>query len=317
MIILKEILRSFFSFLIIIIFVLIAVAFLTLLERKVLGYIQIRKGPNKVGLGGILQPFSDAIKLFSKEGAIPYKSNYLIYYFCPVISFFLVFTSWRLMPFQWGIINFSFRILFFIVMLRLGVYRIIIAGWASNSRYALIGGLRAVAQTISYEVRLAFIFLNIIVITIRYRILDFYLFQNYCWFIFTSVPLFQLFFTRILAETNRTPFDFAEGESELVSGFNIEYRRGGFVLIFLAEYGRILLIRIIISVIFLGGNLMNFFFFVKVTFLGFLFIWLRGVLPRYRYDKLINLCWKSFLPISLFCLIFYFSLKTFIVLNLL
>lgn len=303
---------DFFSglirFVLLFIFVLIGVAFFTLLERKVLGYIQVRKGPNKVGFLGLLQPFRDAVKLFRKESVYPIKSNYLVYYFCPLVSFFLVFISWILIPYFWFIYNFNFGLLFFMVCLGMGVYGIIVAGWSSNSTYALLGGLRAVAQTISYEVRLAFIFLNILVLCGRYRFISFFLFQNYIWFIFVSLPLFKMFFSSILAETNRTPFDFAEGESELVSGFNVEYRRGGFALIFLAEYGRILFIGVIVGVIFLGCNVGEFFYFLIVRFIAFTFIWVRGTLPRFRYDKLINLCWKTYLPVSLFFMVFYFGM---------
>lgn len=313
MIILKELLRGLISFIFIIILVLVGVAFLTLLERKVLGYIQIRKGPNKVGFIGILQPFRDAIKLISKEVTYPMKSNFVIYYICPIISFILVYLSWILTPFFWGIINFNFGILFFIVCLRLGVYGIIVAGWSSNSRYALLGGLRAVAQTISYEVSLSFIFINIFIICGRYSFLDFYFFQEIIWFIFLNIPIFLIFFTSLLAETNRTPFDFAEGESELVSGFNVEYRRGGFVLIFLAEYSRIIMIRLIRVVIFFGRNILNLYIHFFICIFAFIFIWIRGTLPRYRYDKLINLCWKRYLPVSLFILLFYFCLYFFLI----
>lgn len=306
-----DLLLSIIEFLLIIIFVLIGVAFLTLLERKVLGYIQIRKGPNKVGFMGLLQPFSDAVKLFRKEAFYPNKSNYIIYYICPLFSFRLVFLGWIIVPFINIIFRFNFGFLFFIVCLRFRVYGVMIAGWSSNSRYALIGGLRAVAQTISYEVSMSFIFFNIFILCGRYSLLDFYFFQDFCWFILLRFPLFKMIFTSILAETNRTPFDFAEGESELVSGFNIEYGRGGFALIFLAEYARIIFIRIIISVIFLGGSMNRFIFYLLISFVSFCFIWLRGTLPRYRYDKLINLCWKRFLPCSLLILIFYFSLSIF------
>lgn len=312
MIILNELFRGVIRFVLIIILVLIGVAFLTLLERKVLGYIQIRKGPNKVGFIGILQPFRDAIKLITKEGTYPIKSNFLVYYFCPVITFILVFLRWMLVPYFWGIINFNFGILFFIVCLSLGVYGIIIAGWSSNSSYALLGGLRAVAQTISYEVRLSFIFINIFILCGRYNFIDFYFFQELLWFIFLNVPIFIIFFTSLLAETNRTPFDFAEGESELVSGFNVEYRRGGFVLIFLGEYSRIIIIRLITTVIFLGRRMIYIYIYIIICIFAFSFIWLRSTFPRYRYDKLINLCWKSFLPVSLFILISYFCIVLFL-----
>uniref|UniRef100_A0AAU7V9V2 NADH-ubiquinone oxidoreductase chain 1 n=1 Tax=Malostenopsocus sp. HN TaxID=3074936 RepID=A0AAU7V9V2_9NEOP len=303
-----ELLSIIFNYILMIVFVLIGVAFLTLLERKVLGYIQIRKGPNKVGLMGLLQPFSDAVKLFSKETINPFKSNYLIYYLCPLFSFTLISVGWMITPYFTIMMNFNFGFLFFMVCLSFSVYGIMVAGWSSNSSYALIGGLRAVAQTISYEVSLSFIFLNMLVMIGSYSFLDFYFFQNYCWFIFISFPLFKLLFTSMLAETNRTPFDFAEGESELVSGFNVEYSSGGFALIFLAEYSSIMFMSMIVATVFFGANWMNIIFLMIVSFMSFGFIWMRGTLPRYRYDKLMNLCWKSFLPTSLFLLIFYLTM---------
>nr|UGS80164.1 NADH dehydrogenase subunit 1 [Anomopsocus amabilis] len=309
---LKELFCMIVNYLILMILVLVAVAYLTLLERSVLGYIQIRKGPNKVGFMGLFQPFSDAIKLFTKESTYPFKSNYLIYYFCPVITFLLVFMLWAMMPYFWGLLNMNFGLLFFLVCLSLGVYGIMIAGWSSNSSYSLLGGLRAVAQTISYEVSLAFIFLNMIILTGGYNLMDFMLLQTPCWFIFCSIPLFMMFFTSMLAETNRTPFDFAEGESELVSGFNVEYSSGGFVLIFLGEYSSIIFMSVIITIIFMGLNIKYILFYLMVCFMGFGFIWLRGTFPRYRYDKLMNLCWKNFLLVSLNFLVFYFMLKSFI-----
>nr|UGS80489.1 NADH dehydrogenase subunit 1 [Nepiomorpha sp. NespEL] len=308
----SDLLSSLIVFFLLFITVLIGVAFLTLLERKVLGYIQIRKGPNKVGWMGLLQPFSDAVKLFSKESSVPTKSNYLVYYFCPIVSFMMVYFSWILVPFFWVFLNFSLGVLFLMVCLGMGVYGVMVAGWSSNSSYALLGGLRAVAQTISYEVSLAFILLNLFILCGSYSFMSFTLFQDYCWFIFVNFPLFKMLFTSMLAETNRTPFDFAEGESELVSGFNIEYSSGGFAMIFLAEYGSILFMSFMISVMFLGGKVWSLVFYLVVTFMSFLFIWLRGTLPRYRYDKLMNLCWKSFLPVSLFMMIFYFSISCYI-----
>lgn len=309
---LYNLIRRFLSFLILFIRVLIGVAFIVLLERKILGYIQLRKGPNKVGIMGLFQPFSDAIKLFSKERIYPLSSNFLVYYFCPIFSFILVFFGWITVPYLWFIINFNFRLLFILVCLRISVYGIIIAGWSSNRNYALLGGLRAVAQTISYEVRLAFIFLTLLIICERYNLVDFYFFQKFCWFIFCIFPLFQILFISVLAETNRTPFDFAEGESELVSGFNVEYRSGGFALIFLAEYRSIILIRILITILFFGRQLNNIIFYFIILFFVFLFIWIRGTYPRYRYDKLINLCWKRFLPVCLCLMIFYYRIKIFL-----
>nr|UGS80398.1 NADH dehydrogenase subunit 1 [Lachesilla picticeps] len=303
---LLDLYSSILEFVILIVFILIGVAFLTLLERKVLGYIQLRKGPNKLGLMGILQPFSDAVKLFTKESILPLKSNYLVYYFCPVISFSLISLGWILIPYLWILLNFNFGLLFFMVCLSLGVYSIMIAGWSSNSTYALLGGLRSVAQTISYEVSLAFLFMCMLSLVSSYSLLEFIFFQDFCWFMYISLPIFFMFYISLLAETNRTPFDFAEGESELVSGFNVEYSSGGFALIFLAEYSSILFMSMILSLIFLGGNLSSLGFFFIVGFIGFSFIWIRGTLPRYRYDKLMDLCWKKFLPCSLFFLLFYF-----------
>lgn len=309
---LKDLLIIILGVIILIIGVLVGVAFLTLLERKLLGYIQIRKGPNKVGLIGILQPFSDAIKLFTKEQIYPNYSNYLSYYFSPVIRFLLSLIIWLVIPYYFNLIRFNMGILFFLCCTRLGVYTVIIAGWSSNSRYSLLGGLRAVAQTISYEVRLALILLSRIIIVIDFNILIFNKYQNLIWFIFIIYPLRLCWISSRLAETNRTPFDFAEGERELVSGFNIEYRRGGFALIFLAEYSRILFISILIVLIYLGGYRIRLFFYLKLRLVSFLFIWVRGTLPRYRYDKLMYLAWKVYLPISLNFLLLYIGIKIFL-----
>lgn len=291
------------------IFILVSVGFLTLFERKVLGYIQVRKGPNKVRIIGIFQPFSDAIKLFTKEQRYPLLSNYIIYYFSPIFSLFISIILWICIPYFVKLYSFNLGLLFLLSCLRLSVYRVIIAGWSSNSIYALLGGLRAVAQTISYEVRLGLILIRLIFLIERFNILIFFKYQIYIWFIFFSFPLGLVWIRIILAETNRTPFDFAEGESELVSGFNVEYRRGGFALIFLAEYSRILFIRIIFRLIFLGGNILSLYFFIKLTFIRFIFIWVRGTFPRFRYDKLIYLAWKRFLPFSLNYLIFIIGFK--------
>ncbi|YP_010449137.1 NADH dehydrogenase subunit 1 (mitochondrion) [Pectinophora gossypiella] len=301
----------FLGLLILILGVLIGVAYLTLLERKVLGYIQIRKGPNKLGLIGILQPFSDAIKLFTKEQTYPSFSNYLSYYFSPVVSFVLSLMIWVLMPYYFNLINFNLGILFFLCCTSLGVYTLMVAGWSSNSNYALLGGLRAVAQTISYEVSLALIMMSSVVMIMDFNMLKFFEYQNFIWFIFLMFPLSLCWMSSSLAETNRTPFDFAEGESELVSGFNIEYSSGGFALIFLAEYSSILFMSLLFVLIYLGGYSMTLFFYFKLSFISFLFIWVRGTLPRYRYDKLMYLAWKSYLPVSLNFLLFYLGAKIF------
>nr|WHM51614.1 NADH dehydrogenase subunit 1 [Termitinae sp.] len=299
-------------FLLLMVLVMVGVAFLTLLERKVLGYVHIRKGPNKVGFVGILQPFSDAIKLFTSEQYFPLVSNYLIYYFSPIFGFFLSLLVWLLIPYLSGFISFELGLLFFLACTSLGVYTVMIAGWSSNSGYSLLGGLRALAQTISYEVSLAFILLSFVVLIFSYNLAYFYFFQVYLWLVFISLPLAFIWFISCLAETNRTPFDFAEGESELVSGFNVEYGGGGFALIFLAEYASILFMSLLFCIIFLGSDLYSFFFYVKLTFVSFLFIWVRGTLPRFRYDKLMYLAWSSFLPLSLNYLLFFVGVSCYI-----
>lgn len=307
-----DLLLGLLRIIIIVVGVLVGVAFFTLLERKVLGYIQIRKGPNKVGFIGILQPFRDAIKLMVKEQSNPYISNFYIFYFSPIFSLFISLLIWICIPIVRVFLNFNLGVLFFLCCSRLRVYVIIISGWSSNSNYSLLGGLRAVAQTISYEVRLSLILLSFLILISRLNIIDFVKYQNILWIIFIGFPLSMIWFASRLAETNRTPFDFAEGESELVSGFNIEYRGGGFVLIFLSEYSRIIFIRILFVLIFLGGDLIRWFFFIKLVMLTFLFIWVRGTLPRFRYDKLMYLAWKGFLPVSLNYLFFFIGLKLFI-----
>nr|YP_010586237.1 NADH dehydrogenase subunit 1 [Himalopsyche eos]UZZ43999.1 NADH dehydrogenase subunit 1 [Himalopsyche eos] len=290
--------------LILLIGVLLGVAFLTLLERKVLGYIQIRKGPNKVGFTGVLQPFSDAIKLFSKEQIIPYKSNFLSYYFSPVLGLFLSLLIWMVIPYMMGFISFSLGLLFFLSITSISVYSVMIAGWSSNSSYAMLGSIRSMAQTISYEVSLALILLSLIFMVMSFRLVDFFFFQDYIWFMFLLFPLALCWFSSMMAETNRTPFDFAEGESELVSGFNVEYSSGGFALIFLAEYSSILFMSMLFSVLFLGADLNSIMFYLKMIFLSFMFIWVRGSLPRFRYDKLMYMAWKIYLPLSLNYLLF-------------
>lgn len=298
--------------LLLLICVIVSVAFLTLLERKVLGYIQIRKGPNKIGFMGILQPFCDAVKLFTKEQVMPFLSNFFIYYFSPIFSLFLSLFLWVCVPFVVKLYSFNLGVLFFFCCLRFGVYIIIIAGWSSNSSYALLGSLRAIAQTISYEVALVLILLSVLFLLLSFNIILFDLFQIKIWFICFFFPIRLIWIISRLAETNRTPFDFAEGESELVSGFNVEYGAGGFALIFLAEYARILFIRILFSLFFLGSSVISFFFYLKLNFISFLFIWVRGAFPRYRYDKLIFIAWKSYLPIALIFLFFYIGIIVFI-----
>nr|URX53472.1 NADH dehydrogenase subunit 1 [Incisitermes minor] len=307
-----EFLFSVIIFLLLIVFVLVGVAFLVLLERKVLGYVHIRKGQNKVGFLGLFQPFGDAISLFTSEQYFPLVSNYLCYYFSPVFGLFLSLLIWVLIPYFSGLISFELGLLFFLCCTSLGVYTVMVAGWSSNSNYSLLGGLRSVAQTISYEVSLALILLSFVFLVCGYNLIDFYYFQSYLWLIFFTLPLSFVWFISCLAETNRTPFDFAEGESELVSGFNIEYGAGGFALIFLAEYASILFMSLLFCVIFLGCDLDSLFFYISLSFISFLFIWVRGTLPRFRYDSLMYLAWKGFLPLSLNYLLFFLGVSLFL-----
>nr|UFR82876.1 NADH dehydrogenase subunit 1 [Jumnos ruckeri] len=306
---LKDSLLLMFSSLIMLVCVLVGVAFLTLMERKVLGYIQIRKGPNKVGYLGIVQPFSDAIKLFCKEQTYPFMSNFSVYYMSPIFNLFLALILWFCIPMLTELLSFNLGFLYFLCCSSLGVYTIMLAGWSSNSNYSLLGSIRSVAQTISYEVSLALILLSFLYLVMSLSLMDLMKYQSMVWFIFMCLPLSMVWFVSSLAETNRTPFDFAEGESELVSGFNVEYSSGGFALIFMAEYASILFMSFLCVMLFLGGNLFSISFFIKVVFMSFLWIWVRGTLPRYRYDKLMYLCWKSFLPVALNFLLFFMGLK--------
>nr|ADO60421.1 NADH dehydrogenase subunit 1 [Trechini sp. BMNH 840194] len=306
-----DLIMSLIFMILLLICVLVGVAFLTLLERKVLGYIQIRKGPNKVGFMGIPQPFCDAIKLFSKEQTYPLMSNYIMYYYSPIMSLFLSLLLWVIMPYLFILFSFNLSMMFFLCCTSLGVYTVMIAGWSSNSIYSLLGGMRAISQTISYEVSLALILMSFMLLIESFSLIEFIKYQKFIWMFFLSIPLSLVWFVSSLAETNRTPFDFAEGESELVSGFNVEYSSGGFALIFLSEYSSILFMSMLFSLMFLGGNIISIFFFLKMVFISFLFIWVRGTLPRYRYDKLMYLAWKSFLPMSLNYLFLFIGLKIF------
>nr|QHD26809.1 NADH dehydrogenase subunit 1 [Melo melo] len=284
--------------------ILLAVAFFTLLERKSLSYIQIRKGPNKVGLAGLPQPIGDAAKLLTKEIAKPTMANYSPYFMAPIFSFILALFLWQLYPSLYSMHYFKLGVLFFLCVSALNVYGTLMAGWASNSKYALLGSLRAIAQTISYEVSMALIFLFPLFLVGSFNFIDIMEAQNIIWIGFLMLPVSFIWFATCVAETNRAPFDFAEGESELVSGFNIEYGSAGFALIFLAEYANILVMSLFTALLFFGGSSLfsiksDLSLMFKVLFFAFLFVWVRGSYPRFRYDLLMNLTWKSFLPMSL------------------
>nr|AVC55967.1 NADH dehydrogenase subunit 1 [Ips typographus] len=306
--ILKDSILLIVTSLIQIICVLVGVAFLTLLERKVLGYIHIRKGPNKLGIIGLLQPFSDAIKLFSKEQTFPILSNLVVYYLSPIMNLFFSLLLWLSFPFYSLNFSFSNSLLFVLSISSLGVYTVMLAGWSSNSNYAMLGSIRSIAQMISYEVSLILILLSFLFMIFSFNLSDYSNFQENVWFIFLLLPLSVMFLISLLAETNRSPFDFAEGESELVSGFNVEYSSGGFAMIFLAEYASVLFMSMISVLVFLGADVFNYWFFLKLGLIGFFWIWARGTLPRYRYDKLMYLAWKSFLPVSLMYLMLFISI---------
>nr|WKK49881.1 NADH dehydrogenase subunit 1 [Subulatus sp.] len=296
-------LTSFF----LILMLLVSVGFFTLMERKVLSYMQFRKGPNKLGLLGLLQPFGDGLKLFSKEQFLPMNSNFLLYYVCPFFLLIQSFFVWILFPYILNNINFNFGFVFFLCCSSISVYGLIISGWSSNSMYSMLGCIRSVSQSISYEISLSVILICYFLLIESYNFLDMLFMQYFYWFFFICIPLFICWFSICLAEVNRTPFDFSEGESELVSGFNIEYGGGGFSLLFISEYSSMIFICMLTCLVFLGGDFIKFIFFMKLIFLCFSMIWIRATFPRYRYDKLMYLAWKCYLPLS-FNMLFYFML---------
>jgi len=304
---------------------LLAVAYFTLAERKILGAIQRRRGPNFIGVYGLTQPLADGLKLLVKEVIIPSSSNRMLFIFSPIFTFFMSLLGWAVIPVnKYGsLIDLDFSLLYILAISSLGIYGIIMSGWSSNSKYAFLGALRSTAQMVSYEVSIGLILSILILNTSSFNIHDIVLDQRNCWNVVTFFPLFFLFYISALAETNRHPFDLPEAEAELVSGYNVEYSALGFALFSLGEYANMLLMSACTVLFFLGGWLKpaiifnNFkitlftgaiWFNLKMIFLIFLYVWIRAALPRYRYDQLMNLGWKVFFPISLGYLLFNFSI---------
>jgi len=300
---------------------LLAIAYLTYAERKVLAFSQLRKGPNVVGPFGLLQPFADGLKLLVKETIVPREANRVVFIIAPLVSFTLALVAWAVIPFDSGVVvaNINVGILYIFAISSLGVYGIILAGWASNSRYAFLGALRSAAQMVSYEVAIGFVLVTVLlcagslnlgeIVAAQARVP---IWQAYAW---PLLPMFVIFFISGLAETNRAPFDVVEGESEIVAGYFVEYSAMAFALFYLGEYGNMILTSAMTSVLFLGGWLAPFgiapftwvpgpiWFALKVAFVLFCFLWVRATFPRFRYDQLMRLGWKVFLPFSLFWLV--------------
>ncbi|WP_448187897.1 NADH-quinone oxidoreductase subunit NuoH [Azospirillum sp. sgz301742] len=292
---------------------LICVAYVTYAERKVMSAMQLRQGPNIVGPFGLLQPFADGLKLFSKEQILPAGANRALYYMAPMMTFFLALLGWAVVPFDAGLVlaNINVGILYLFAISSLGVYGIIVSGWASNSRYAFLGGLRSAAQMVSYEVSIGFVIISVLLCVGSLNLTDIVMAQKSVWFVVPMLPMFVIFFISGLAETNRCPFDLPEGESELVAGFMVEYSSAPFALFFLGEYANMILVSAMTTILFLGGWLppldiapLNWipgvvWFALKIAFCLFVFIWVRATMPRFRYDQLMRLGWKVFLPFSL------------------
>jgi len=292
---------------------LISVAYFTLAERKIMGSIQRRRGPNVIGYLGLLQPLADGLKLFAKETVLPSNANTFLFLLAPMITFILSLMGWAVIPFGEGIVlsNINVGVLYLFAVSSLSVYGIILSGWSSNSKYAFLGAIRSAAQMISYEVSIGFIVVTVVLCAGSFNLSEIVLAQSKIWYIFPLFPMFLMFFVSALAETNRHPFDLPEAEAELVSGYNVEYSAMGFALFFLGEYANMLLMSALTSILFLGGwlplfNILPFTLIpgplwlgIKICLFVILFCWIRAALPRYRYDQLMSLGWKTFLPISL------------------
>ncbi len=297
--------------------VLVAVAYLTLAERKVIGWMQYRKGPNVVGPFGLLQPFADGLKLFLKETIIPSGASRVLFVLAPMITFILSLIAWAVIPFDegWVLADINVGVLYLFAISSLGVYGIIIAGWSSNSKYAFLGALRSAAQMVSYEVAMGFVVASVLLLVGSLNLSDVVEAQRTVWFCIPMLPMFVIFFISALAETNRAPFDLPEAEAELVSGYNVEYSAMTFALFFLGEYANMILMSAMTAILFLGGwlppldiaplNLIPgpIWFALKIAFVLFCFLWVRATFPRYRYDQLMRLGWKVFLPFTLIWLV--------------
>ena len=293
--------------------VLLSVAYLTYFERKVIGAMQLRRGPNVVGPFGLLQPMADGLKLFLKETIIPSGANRVVFMIAPMITFTLALVAWAVIPFDKGMVlaDINVGILYLFAISSLGVYGILMAGWASNSRYAFLGAIRSAAQMVSYEVSMGFIIITVLLCVGSLNLSDIVIAQKGMWFVIPLFPMAVIFFISTLAETNRHPFDMPEAEAELVAGYNVEYSAMGFALFFLGEYANMILMSAMTSILFLGGWLPPFdmlpftlvpgpiWLAIKICFCLFIFIWVRATFPRYRYDQLMRLGWKVFLPLSL------------------
>nr|UGN21588.1 NADH dehydrogenase subunit 1 [Phrynosoma cornutum]UGN21590.1 NADH dehydrogenase subunit 1 [Phrynosoma cornutum]UGN21592.1 NADH dehydrogenase subunit 1 [Phrynosoma cornutum]UGN21593.1 NADH dehydrogenase subunit 1 [Phrynosoma cornutum]UGN21595.1 NADH dehydrogenase subunit 1 [Phrynosoma cornutum] len=309
-----QIMNNILNPLLYIIPILIAVAFLTLLERKTLGYMQLRKGPNIVGPYGLFQPIADGVKLFTKEPIRPSSSSPTLFILTPTLALFIAMLIWTPMPMPQPLADLNLGLLFMLALSSTAVYSILWSGWASNSKYALIGALRAVAQTISYEVTLGIILLSIVILTGGFSLKTMLMTQEQMWLLYSSWPLMMMWYISTLAETNRAPFDLTEGESELVSGFNVEYAGGPFALFFLAEYANIMMMNTLSCILFLSPGqttqpeMFSMNLMLKTTLLTIGFLWVRASYPRFRYDQLMHLLWKQFLPMTLALCLWHTSL---------